>query len=382
MSVRARERVKAAVERRRTRPLKFVVETPAAWVRAAPSREANQLDFKLQGETILAASRHCGPVEWLLLEETFCGAPGYMLTEVAEDGGKVTILREVGIGAAEASYASSSLPMEYLAHVLGKLDLSALRAAKAVCRLWADEARCLLNDTDYQAEHISTAEQLRLYCHKEDWPSDTALVKRLQVVSGEAAQVLANAPHFGWLPIHLAVHSRRSCEVITALLKAHPPGAYATISSWSRLLPLHLAALNDSLEFDALAAVLDAFPLATQQSAMVGIDLLPVAMCARRLHNHNIEHFQLLMVATIGLSPVPPLHPVPLPAGQVPLQWFEEHIGDHLVPRRFSGGGIEQIRVICAQACPGYEFGVRWASSMASSAAFAFDYVVSVTIRD
>jgi hypothetical protein len=315
-------------------------------VRAAPSREANQL----QGETILAASRHYGPVEWLLLEETFCGAPGYMLTEVAEDGGKVTILWEVGIGAAEASYASSSLPMEYLAHVLSKLDLSALRAAKAVCRLWADEARCLLNDTDYQAEHISTAEQLRLYCHKEDWPSDTALVKRLQVVSGEAAQVLANAPHFGWLPTNLAVHSRRSCEVITALLKAHPPGAFATISSRSRLLPLHLAALNDTLDFDVLAAVLDAFPLATQQSAMVGvIDLLPVTMCARRLHNHNIEHFQLLMVATIGLSPVPPLHPVPLPAGQVPLQWFEEHIGYHLVLRRCSGGGIEQIRVICAQ---------------------------------
>lgn len=378
MSVRAGERVKAALERRRTRPLQFVVKTSAAWVRAAPSREAEQVEYKLEGELILAASRH---KEWVLLKETFFGAPGYMLTEIEEDGCKVTILREVGIGAAESSYASSRLRMEYLAPVLGNLGLSALRAAKAVCRLWADEARHLLNDNDWQAEHISTTAQLQLYCRSEDWPSDAALIKRLEARPGEAAQARTQAPRDEWLPIHLAVESRRSCDVLTALLRAYPSGACRPVAaqnllvaSGRGLLPLHLAVLHE-IDFDALAVLLDAFPGATQRGAALrevfGLEiarptnLLPVALCVRQLENHIIEHFRLLMAATVGLSKAR------TPAGHVPLDWFKRHIARHFDIRkaykRISGrslgcscGGVDQIHVICAQACPGYVLPEDW----------------------
>ena len=83
----------------------------------------------------------------MTLTETFFGLNGYMLLEQHDpEEGLVTILRETGIGAVEASYASSHLPQDFVASVLGNLDHKTLEGVKSVCRLWASEARILLND--------------------------------------------------------------------------------------------------------------------------------------------------------------------------------------------------------------------------------------------
>ena len=108
MSIRAHERIAASLERRRTRERRLVVALPAARVRAAPSLTADEVAIKHQGDLVVAAAQQG---DWVTLTETFFGLNGYMLLEQHDpEEGLVTILRETGIGAVEASYASSHLP--------------------------------------------------------------------------------------------------------------------------------------------------------------------------------------------------------------------------------------------------------------------------------
>ena len=351
MSIRAHERIAASLERRRTRERRLVVALPAARVRAAPSLMADEVAIKHQGDLVVAAAQQG---DWVTLTETFFGLNGYMLLEQHDpEEGLVTILREIGIGAVEASYASSHLPQDFVASVLGNLDHKTLEGVKPVCRLWASEARILLNDICWQAEHLTVSSQLRLYCASEDWPADAALILRLERQPDEAFE----HDELG-LPLHFAIRSLRSCEVVSALLAAYPLGATTPLphaQGTSGDLPLHLAARLPCVEYNTLSAVLHAY----QQAILKGLSMswaygstrrTPASLCACMLTNGTLQHFRLLLAVTAAALGDPE-HP----QTTIPIDYFEREIGPYIRGSECTVGGMEELRAICAEFCPAYD---------------------------
>ena len=353
MSIRAHERIAASLERRHTRERRLIVALPAARVRAAPSLTADEVVIKHQGDLVVAAAQQG---DWVTLTETFFGLNGYMLLEQHDpEEGLVTILRETGIGAVETSYASSHLPQDFVASVLGNLDHKTLEGVKPVCRLWASEARILLNDICWQAEHLTVSSQLRLYCASEDWPADAALILRLERQPDEAFE----HDELG-LPLHFAIRSLRSCEVVSALLAAHPLGASTPLphaQGTSGDLPLHLAARLPCVEYNTLSAVLNAYPQAINKPlsmirAYGSSWRIPASLCACMLTNGTLQHFRLLLAATAAAL-VDPDDPPGDP--MIPIAYFESEIGPYIRGSECTVGGMEELRAICAEFCPAYD---------------------------
>lgn len=106
--------------------------------------------------------------------------------------------------------------------ILSCCDRDTLACAKAVTRRWANHARTQFRHPLWQARHLRLSEMIGEWRPRWSWPSDEALVRRLQRASlGERSAKDAE----GRTLLHLALSrpfQPRSHEVVAALIKACP----------------------------------------------------------------------------------------------------------------------------------------------------------------
>ena len=128
--------------------------------------------------------------------------------------------------------------------ILFSADRITLASAKAVTRRWARHARAQFGHPLWQARHLTLTELISEWRPRRSWPSDAALIRRLQSASLDERSAKDDE---GRSLLHLALSrpfDPRSHEVVAALIKACP--LLVTAADEAGRLPLHYAAASSA----------------------------------------------------------------------------------------------------------------------------------------
>ena len=298
----------------------YEVVVDAVYVRTGPSTAAPSVMTKWKAERVLAVND--AELPWILVAENEDSQPvGFMLSRTADGeellrpctGGLETLL---------------STDQDLLTAVLFHEEWEHLNEMKAVCKLFCTVSRNLLRRPDWQAHHLSIHEQLELHRRKAEWPSEAALLLRIETHPDEARMWETRKAFLPSVRLELPLHRVLQWiappdEVVVALLRAYPESIHEDLSGPSdhlagmaadlrplaEGLPLHLAVRNQTIGLGALSALLDADVSACLKTleVRVGVEekhgfkvmrMLPIAAIMQEMTNHSIEHWQMLLAAT------------------------------------------------------------------------------------